>query len=116
MLSETAQNINVRKTEVFAYVTFVIWILECFANLCIIIVWLFVYGVTSAGTLTTGMVWYYLILPCTYLLNTSENRNRVADNGWSNAIQYAVGMVNQDSNGDITKIYIMSKIRGTVFP
>ena len=101
MLSETVQNINIRKTEVSAHVTFVIWILECFANLCIVIIWKFIFGVTGAGTLITSMVLHYLILPYTYLMNTSDNRNLVAVDGWKNVIRNSLGVLNKYSSSDI---------------
>ena len=90
--------------EVSAQVTFVTWLLECFANLCIIVVWMFVYNATSAGTTTLGMLFYYLILPYTYLMNSSHNRNLVVGNGWRNTFRNAVGISNKDNKGDIARV------------
>ncbi len=101
MLSETAQNTNVRTVEVSAYVTFVIWILEWCANLSLIIVWRVIYGYTGAHTLITAMVWNHLILPYTYLMNTSDNRNLVVGFGWRNVIKNCLGILNKRSSSDV---------------
>ena len=89
-LSEGIRNRNIRKVETNARVSFVIWILEICANACIIIVWALVYGKTSFGTLTVNMIWYYLILPHTFLMNTSHNKELIVDNGWKTTIRNAI--------------------------
>ena len=66
-------------------VTFVIWILESIANICIFI-HIVATGLDSGlnvGTyiLTQGILWYYLVLPYTFLVNTSYNRDRIVDDG-----------------------------------
>ena len=89
-LSKDVRNRNIRKVETNARVAFVIWIMEFGANTCIIIVWAFVYGKTSFGTLTVNMIWYYLILPHTFLMNTSHNKDLIVDNGWKTTIRNAL--------------------------
>ena len=91
-LSEDVRNRNIRKVETNATVTFVIWVLEFFANACIVIVWLFVYGKTNFGTLTINMIWYYLILPHTFLMNTSHNKDLIVDNGWKTTLRNALSL------------------------
>ena len=91
-MSEGIRNRNIRKVETNARVTFVVWILEICANVCIIIVWVFVYGKTTFGTLTTNMVWYYLILPHTFLMNTSHNKDLIVENGWKTTIKNAMSL------------------------
>ena len=68
--------------KVNARVTFVVWILECIANLSVAILWVFVYGTTTFGTLTNSMIWYYLIISYTFLMNTSYNKDRIIEDGW----------------------------------
>ena len=89
-LSKDVRNRNIRKVETNARVAFVIWIMEFCANICIIIVWALVYGKTSFGTLTVNMIWYYLILPHTFLMNTSHNKELIVDNGWKTTIRNAL--------------------------
>ena len=68
--------------KVNARVTFVVWVLECVANLSVAILWVFVYGTTTFGTLTNSMMWYYLIISYTFLMNTSYNKDRIIEDGW----------------------------------
>ena len=73
---------NIKLVKVNTRVTLVIWVLESIANICIIFVWVYVYGTTSFGTLTNSLVWYYLLISYTFLMNTSYNKNRIVDDGW----------------------------------
>ena len=88
-LSKDVQKRNVKKVEVNAKVTFLIWILECVANLCIVVVWFLVYGRTTSGLLTLGLLWYFVILPYTHVMNTSANKDRILDDGCKNAFRNA---------------------------
>ena len=88
-LASDIQVRNVRKVHINANVTFIIWILEWLANInCSIIAWLFAqdiqffrfFGHTSVFLLF-ALIWYYVILPYTYLMNTSHNKKRIIDDG-----------------------------------
>ena len=68
---------NMKLVKVNAWVTFVVWILETCANISVLIVWVFVYGTTSFGTLTNSMIWYYIVISYTFLMNTSYNKDRI---------------------------------------
>ena len=91
-LSEDVRNRNIRKVETNARIAFVVWIIEICANICIIIAWAVVYGKTTFATLTINMVWYYLILPHTFLMNTSHNKELIVDNGWKTTIRNALSL------------------------
>ena len=69
-----------------ARVTLVIWILDTIGNISIVIVWVAIHGRTTFGTLTNSMLWYYLILPYCFLMNTSYHKSRIVDNGWKSVI------------------------------
>ena len=90
-LSEPRQIRNVRKVKVNAQVTFVIYILESVANFSIFVVWFFVNQRNSNLTLTLGVLWFNVILPYTFLMNTSHNKNLVADEGWGSTIRNTLG-------------------------
>jgi len=75
-----------------ARVACVIWVLELLANVCIIFIWSIVYGRSTFATLTISMIWYYLILPHTHLMNTSHNKYLIVDYGWTNTIRNAIGV------------------------
>ena len=81
-----------RKVTVNAHVTFFLWILETLANVSIIIVWMFIYGKTTFETLTLSMLLYYVILPNSFLMNTSHNKHLIVDNGLWNTIRNATGL------------------------
>ena len=91
-LSNYNQKRNIRKVAVNAHVTFFLWILETLANVSIIIVWMFVYGKTSFATLTFSMLLYYILLPNSFLMNTSHNKHLIVDNGFWNTIRNATGL------------------------
>ena len=86
------QTRNVRKVKVNAQVTFVIYILETVANLSIFIVWFFVNHGNNNLTLTLSVLWFNVILPYTFLMNTSHNKNLVSDEGWWNTIRNTLGL------------------------
>ena len=91
-LSNYNQKRNIRKVAVNAHVTFFLWILETLANVSIIIVWMFIYGKTSFATLTFSMLLYYVLLPNSFLMNTSHNKHLIVDNGLWNTIRNATGL------------------------
>ena len=89
-LSRDTQIQNRRRVAINVRVTSVIWMLEIVANICIVVVWILIYGSTSFGSLTNSMIWYYLILPYTFLMNTSYNKNRILADGWKTVIVNSV--------------------------
>ena len=91
MLSHEVQNRNVRKVKINAQITFVIYVLECIANTSIYILWGFVYGTSNHVTLGLAILWFHIILPYTFLMNTSHNKNRVMNDGWWNTIKNTFG-------------------------
>ena len=91
-LSNYNQKRNMRKVAVNAHVTFFLWILETLANVSIIIVWMFIYGKTNFATLTFSMLLYYVLLPNSFLMNTSHNKHLIVDNGFWNTIRNATGL------------------------
>ena len=72
--------------------TFVIYILEVVANLTIFVVWFFIHQKTSDYALTLSVLWFHVILPYTFLMNTSHNKNVVLDEGWWNTIRNTLGI------------------------
>ena len=89
-LSKDVQSHNLKLVKVNARVTLVVWILEDIANLSIAILWVFVYGSTSFGTMTNSMIWYYLIISYTFLMNTSYNKDRIISDGWKIVIMNSI--------------------------
>ena len=81
---------NLRKLKVNADVTFAIWILECFGYFVIVIVWAIGAFLKVDIILEYIIVVYYVMLPHTYLMNTSHNKDRIIDEGLKTIIKNAL--------------------------
>ena len=79
-LSTINQTRNIRSVEVNSTVAMIIWVIECMANLNLLLIDLF--PVDGLITLNIVIAWYYVIIPLTFLMNTSYNKDRVVENGW----------------------------------
>ena len=90
MLSDEARNRNLQKVKINAQIMFVIYVLECVANTSIYIVWAFVTGTSNQVTLGLALLWFHILLPYTFLMNTSHNKNRLIDEGWLNTIRNTI--------------------------
>ena len=78
-LASDIQVRNARKVRINANVTFFIWILEWLANITTVIAAFFALKITIFPEF--ALIWYYVILPYTYLMNTSHNKKRIIDDG-----------------------------------
>ena len=92
-LARDVQIRNIRIVAVNARVTLVLWILEFMAIFSIAIFWVFIVGSTSFGTLTNSMVWIHVIIPYTFLMNTSYNKSRIIDDGWKAVIKNSLSNI-----------------------
>ena len=84
---------NMRIVAVNAKVTFVLWLLEFVAVFFIAIAWVFIAGSTTFGTLTNSMIWLHVLIPYTFLMNTSYNKGRIIDEGWKTVVQNSFSFV-----------------------
>ena len=64
--------------------------LELFGNVTVIILLAVAKG-TSLLSLIHGMILYAVLIPRTFLMNTSHNKNRIVDKGWKNIIKNLTG-------------------------
>ena len=85
-LSRDTQLRNMRIVAVNAKVTFVLWLLEFLAVFFIAMAWVFIAGSTTFGTLTNSMIWLHVLIPYTFLMNTSYNKGRIIDEGWKTVV------------------------------
>ena len=92
-LARDVQIRNVRIVAVNARVTLVLWILEFMAIFSVVIFWVFIFGSTSFGTLTNSMVWFHVMIPYTFLMNTSYNKSRIIDDGWKAVIKNSLSNI-----------------------
>ena len=81
-LSAVNQERNIRSVEVNAEITMIIWIMESIANFCVMVGFIVASGKPYISNLTTVILWYYVILPYTFLMNTSYNKDRIINGGW----------------------------------
>ena len=92
-LARDVQIRNIRIVAVNARVTLVLWILEFMAIFSVVIFWVFIVGSTSFGTLTNSMIWIHVIIPYTFLMNTSYNKSRIIDDGWKVVIKNSLSNI-----------------------
>ena len=78
---------NLRKLKVNADVTFVIWILEWVGYVFIMAAWAIISLFKINILLDVAIVVYYVMLPHSYLMNTSHNKERIIDEGLKNIIK-----------------------------
>ena len=79
-LSTINQTRDIRSVEVNSIVAMIIWVIECVANLNISLVALC--PIDRLTKLSIIIAWYYVIIPFTFLINTSYNKERIVENGW----------------------------------
>ena len=82
-----------RKVQINAQVTAMISSLEVFGNVTVIILLAVTKG-TSLFSLMHGMMFYAILIPRTFLMNTSHNKDRIVEKGWKNIIKNLIGKPN----------------------
>ena len=85
-LAKDIQQRNVRKLKINANVTFSIWILEWIAFISCMICWVIASNTKIDIFLEFVVLWNYVILPHTYLMNTAHNKDRIIDQGLKSTI------------------------------
>ena len=94
--SETSKAINLRKLRVNVQVTAMVSILEASSNVGYVVI----RAVIVRGNFTTLLqmvMLYMIILPYAFLMNTSDNKNRVIEHGWKNIVMNIIGRANHSS-------------------
>ena len=98
-LPEYIQQRNIRRVKVNAQVAFAIYILEIIGLLSMALIYV-VFGITEFAR-TASILLYYVLLPYIYLLNTSNNKDRITDEGWWSTVRNVLGM----SSNNVTEIH-----------
>ena len=83
-LSKLNQIRNIRSVEVNSRVAMILWIIECVANISLAVMTAF--QVDNVTKFSIAILCYHIILPYTFLMNTSDNKDRIAENGWRSVI------------------------------
>ena len=91
-LAEEIQKRNVRRLKINANVTFCIWVLEWIAFITCLILWAIGSTTKIDVFLEVVVLWTYVILPHTYLMNTAHNKDRIIDQGLISTIKNALDL------------------------
>ena len=86
-LSKSANDLNRKKLKVNSQITAMIAMLELSCNISYTIILTLISKKTTFSTLITVMSTYLVILPYSFLMNTSHNKNRIVDAGWKNILK-----------------------------
>ena len=90
-LSDDVNETNMRKLKLNAQVTAMTSIIEAFGNIIQWSIWIFITKFAGYGTLIQSILLYFVILPYVFLMNTSQNKDRVIEIGWLNVLKNAFG-------------------------
>ena len=92
--------------KVNAQIALVLWLLESFINVLTMVIW----GVGSFGpaTLLVNMIQFLIILPYSYLTNTSHNKSRIVEEGWQNVLKNIFMCKNNNSENNHVRVYVIS--------
>ena len=87
-LQSCMQQTNLRKVEVNAKITFIIWLLEIFSIIVVTVVGV-VAGMKEIASVLY-LLFYYVILPLVFVINTSDNKDRLVDLGFCNLVRATI--------------------------
>ena len=90
-LSDHTNDENMRRMTVNAQITAVTSIFEAFGNILQWTIWIFITKFFGYGSLLQSILLYFVILPYVFLMNTSQNKNRVVEAGWMNVLKNVFG-------------------------
>ena len=90
-LSDDVNETNMRKLKLNAQVTAMTSIIEAFGNIIQWSIYIFITKFAGYGTLIQSILLYFVILPYVFLMNTSQNKERVIEIGWLNILKNAFG-------------------------
>ena len=88
--SDEATKLNMRKLHVNAQITATISIIESIITITYTIIVALTVR-TSFGTLINIMILYMIIVPYSFLMNTSDNKERIIEIGWMNVVKNIFG-------------------------
>ena len=88
-----------KKVQVNSQITALISFLEvCGAIVGLILVYTLAdYNITGIVVILNNLLFYFIVLPSTFLLNTSDNKTRIIEDGWNNVLRSLFGVVSSHS-------------------
>ena len=92
-LSDDANRLNMKKVQVNTQVRAMISFLEAASQITHIFLLWYNKG-THPSNLTLAIIIYDIFLPHSFLMNTSQNKNRIIELGWKNVLKNIIGLFN----------------------
>ena len=89
-VNHNTNDLNMKRLKVNAQVTAFSCILELVGNVTFVI-HILITGGPSFSSFVHGQILYMLVLPYAFLMNTSNNKNRIVEHGWINVLQNVCG-------------------------
>ena len=89
-LHSTVNKENLKKVEVNAQVTAIVSLFEFLGNVSHLFLLIYLKG-TSYISLFHAISLYHIVLPYSFLMNTSENKNRIIEKGWTIVFKNILG-------------------------
>ena len=89
-LNSTVNKENLKKVEVNAQVTAIVSLFEFLGNVSHLFLLIYLKG-TSYISLLHAISLYHVVLPYSFLMNTSENKNRIIEKGWTIVFKNILG-------------------------
>ena len=86
ILSDNANKLNIKKIQVNAQVTALTSLLELLGNIIVVIIVVITKASTFAVVISVT-IFYQILLPYVFLMNTSHNKARIIEYGWKNVFQ-----------------------------
>ena len=122
-LESCMQQRNIRKVEVNAKITFLIWIIETFSILLLAAIGV-IMSMKELASVINLMI-YYVIIPLAFLMNTPDRKDRLIDLGFLSMIRSYVDsnfrlnvQTNQEASVSIDRLRHLTrtKKRRKIFP
>ena len=95
LLSQTTNDRNKRKLQINSQVTAFVTGTESLYTILYTVVLVLVKEKTALVTVVPRMFLFCVILPYVFLMNTSHNKNRIAELGWINVLKNTLGWYNE---------------------
>ena len=84
---DNVSNQNMKRMKVNVQVTAVTTLLEAMGCLLVLCTWTLSAKFAGYGTLIPSMLLYLVLLPYAFLMNTTQNRHRIIEEGWINVLK-----------------------------
>ena len=92
-LSNATNELNMRKVRINSQVTAMISMFELIGGVIQVFIFVYCKGTTFVA-FVYSIILFFILLPYTFLMNSSANRNRIIEYGWKNVLKNVFGKPN----------------------